>query len=742
MWFADTETCGLTGPAVISQRGRIDGPVELFNFWTNKASLGLEHIDELMRDDLVMYNAAFDSFQYNKIYNMLRLILKEKGNVKPYTLLDDPEYLIDMEFRAIDGVCVKPKAGLDLMLFAQQGPYQKCMERKEIRIRRIPLQVANELCELLNANIVFDSILFMKGDGIQWKVGESKDAKGVKLDSFRDVYCKFKPSFSLKHIATDLGIVEQAKQFKDVGAPQEIMPSELNFAPYAKAFSHIDDSQWPMIHKIIKKKSVSELEKLKLPYFGTWPHFMKAQIDFWETNKEAREYASDDVVLLREMYKKFGCPSVGDDNSTLAFSVGACRYRGYDVDEDKLRETKENLIEKVELFPEYRKTTKCLEYIQASMSPIQRVAMGQKTDKVALSKLSGPAGERARIIEEARSSDKMINIIDKLLISKRLFAGFRVMGTLSDRMSGSDGLNPQGIPKSTDFRSMFPLGNNLHMGDFDAFEVSIFEAVSSDENLRKQLVSGKKIHALYGTYVYDIPYEEMLTSPLYKKAKAAVFATMYGAQAPKLANVLGITEDDALVALGNFYSDYPGVGREAEAIKKLYSPLKQDAGGRIAWYGCQTYVESLYGFKRYFDIELQACKGLFDLASNLPKEWNDQTTVRSEHKGQQTVLGACMSALYGAAFSIQNQIQRCAGNHRIQSTGAGAMKKLQRNVWDIQPPGSSSWVVQPMQIHDELCVPCTRSDLVERVVKHSIEEIKQTIPLCQMEFSKAESWAA
>ena len=125
-----------------------------------------------------------------------------------------------------------------------------------------------------------------------------------------------------------------------------------------------------------------------------------------------------------------------------------------------------------------------------------------------------PAAVRAAEILGIKIAAKEIELYKKLLRAGRFHASFVVIGTLSSRMAGADGLNPQGIKHTDDVRELFFLawdGMELSIGDFDAFEVSIADAVCDDPALRSDLLSGKKIHGIFGSLMYpDMTYEEIL----------------------------------------------------------------------------------------------------------------------------------------------------------------------------------------------------------------------------------------
>jgi len=167
-------------------------------------------------------------------------------------------------------------------------------------------------------------------------------------------------------------------------------------------------------------------------------------------------------------------------------------------------------------------------------------------------------------------------------------------------------------------------------------------------------------------------------------------------------------------------------------------------GTAVEWNEPAPYVESLFGFKRYFTIENKICKALFDLAQKLPEPWlKVRKTVKRREK-EQTACGAIQSSLYATAFAIQAASMRAAGNHRIQSTGAQICKRMQRAIGDLQPAGVHPWVVQTLNSHDEILSVNKPSvaPAVAKVVADTVAEFQKVIPLLDIEWkSDLSSWA-
>jgi DNA polymerase I-like protein with 3'-5' exonuclease and polymerase domains len=209
---------------------------------------------------------------------------------------------------------------------------------------------------------------------------------------------------------------------------------------------------------------------------------------------------------------------------------------------------------------------------------------------------------------------------------------------------------------------------------------------------------------------------------------------------------LGIDIETANLAYTGFINRYPKIAEARRNIFDMFCSMRQPngIGTKVEWHTPKDYIESLFGFKRYFILENKISKALFELACNPPKEWKQQKVKVVRREREQTAFGATQSALYAAAFNMQSANMRAAANHVIQSSGAQITKRVQRRVWDLQPPGVHDWIVQPMNVHDELMIP-THPDFVNQVkdvVDLTVNSFRGTIPLIKMDWAIAlKSWA-
>jgi hypothetical protein len=372
-----------------------------------------------------------------------------------------------------------------------------------------------------------------------------------------------------------------------------------------------------------------------------------------------------------------------------------------------------------------------------------------------------PSARRAEDVLNWKITNKEIELYNKLLLAGRFHAAFNVIGTMSSRMSGTAGLNAQGIKNDKRVRSAFPLkwdGMVLCGGDFDGFEVTLADAVFSDENLRADMLAGKSIHTLMAAEIYpDKTPEQILASKshkdggtidMYSRGKQAVFAFLYGGDENTINKKLSIPMKVARAAMTNFQAKYPGIKQSRDNIAKILGALSQadGIGSKVYYKEPGEKVVTFLGFPRYYNLENGIIKALYHLASKgMPPEWHNLTYHVLRREKKQTPVGAVVSALYGAAFNIQSANMRSANNHLIQSPGAIITKRLQRRIWDHQPWGAGSWCVAPMNIHDEVLAvtnpECAMS--IARTVVEVVESYRPQVPLIGMGWAlNMESWGS
>jgi len=781
--FVDTETCGLHGVVVLLQWAEDDGEIFLHEVWKEPVHKTKKLIEYICDREVVGFNLVFDWFHLCKLYTLWNL------------LPDDwiPEEHINeialKEQEAMDGPCLKPLKACDLLLHSRNGPFQSLMSRDDIRLTKIPGPLAYALSEELENRIEFDDIYFARSkdkDAPKWRVLERKK-QGIVDPEFKDVVLKFNPAGGLKFLAEHALKRKPKYHFSEVELDTSFRPKELGYAPYALALS-TPDKNWEVWGK-------DEKGKQKLKGYA-WPGVVQEHIDHWHSNGPAREYANDDIVYTRDLWKYFDEPEAGDDDSELACMVGAVRWHGFVIDIDGIKELLVNARARVAKSPvNINKHWQVREYIMPYMSADEVTAtrFDETTNKATLEKIASwhivdedeicvkclssgvdddgnpclrcggdgimpvgthPAAERASAILDVKVAAKEVELYTKLLKAGRFHASFNVIGTLSSRMSGADGLNPQGIKKKPFVRNKFPLKWDDYFlcgGDFNSFEVVIAEAVFGDESLRADLQAGKKIHALLAQEYYQKTYEEVMADKdaggkMYGTAKSGIFGFMYGGDHTTWQKRLGWDEVRSEQTFEGLQKRYPGIKKARERIQTDFCSMTQPRGigTQVVWKAPADYCETFLGYRRYYTLENKICEALFGLAQRPPKHWRDCKLKVCRRDRLQTAAGAVQSAIYGAAFQIQARNMRSANNHLIQSPGAQITKRMQRRIWDLQPHGIGTWLVAPMNIHDEvMCV--THPSIVKKMthlVRDVVESYRPQVPLIGITWEEdMEHWA-
>lgn len=767
--YLDSETCGLHGLPVLLQYAYDDGPIHLYEPWREPVWKTLELIEEMMKHCLVGFNLAFDMFHLCKLYTTWKLL---EPDFIPET---DVRLVAEKEILARDGPCVKPASALDLMLHSRKGPFQCLMARDKVRIKRVPTILAGALAQELEKRVEIEGIMFARRkdkNAPRWQVFDRTNRDGDVDPDFKDVVLTFHPAGGLKYLAEH--VLEHQPDFHFSDIECEIRPIEKGYIPFALGIAKPEDD-WQVFDKTGKLLGQA------------WPGIIHHHIEHWATNKEARQYAADDVKFTRLLDEYFEFPETGDDDSILSCMVAAVRWHGFIVDVEKAEELLEKAKAVVIKSPvNINKPNQVRRYIRECMDETEALLIDQSTKRANLesirdemvvtekgeicikclgignlsgepcSRCSGngemplgptPASQRAREILEVKIAAKEVELLSKLVEAGRFHASFNVIGTLSSRMSGGDGLNAQGIKRSKEVRRMFPLawdGKILCGGDFDSFEVVLADAVFQDKKLRKELLAGKKIHALMGQELFPgLTYEDILNTKgqeddLYSKGKQGIFALLYGGDHNTIHNKLSVPIEVAETAFENFQKRFPDIKRKREEVFSMFQALKQPGGigTAVMWTDPAEYSETFLGFRRFFTLENSIVKELFNLARRPPKQWNkvNLKVIRSDRV--QTAGGAVASALYGAAFQLQAATTRAANNHLIQSPGAQITKRVQRKIWDVQPSGVNDWYVAPMNVHDEVMVVMDESvrKKVAETVAETVVSYRDEVPLIAMEW--------
>lgn len=700
MLYVDTETCGFTGPIVTIQTGDGDDYSEVHHVWRESAKETLSLIEGLLDDTIVLYNASFDSFHLHKLYNILARV--KDCNLPP--IIQEVAAIERNLIQPGNKFCLRPKRCIDIFLILRSTIYQYLCSRKPIIIRDVPEQIVPALQQFLEKFVSdhIPSLMFArfknKVQGNYWTISPSGNAGFVNLT------LEFAPTQALKPVTS------------------------YHFKIKTRKFSE----NLPFINEIEY-----------FPFSAAWTSNISQYIKYWAEDENAIKYAHDDIKFLQMWVKELGIDETTTDiNSELAWMVGGVRFHGFSLDTNKLTIALNKISnQNVPIAPR-----EALRYIKDDITNPLLSASIQNTNKTTLEALIREGNVRAKEIYDARRLVKQKELLQKLNFAGRFFPDFNVVGTTSNRMSGRSGLNPQGISKDQNIRSIFTFadeGFTLCAGDFDAQEVTIADAIYNDPKLRESLQSGQKIHRIFASLVFSKPQNE-INDKEYFIGKTCVFAMIYGGGIDRIAKVAGITIEHAQKVYDEFTKLYPKVAEGRKKVFDAFCSMRQPGGigSAVIWANPARYANSLFGFKRDFIIYNLFSKFLFELATNLPIKDNTKVERR---KRQQTVSGATKTALYGTAFNLQSKNMSAACNHEIQATGASITKLLQFSLYkEHQPIGVHPFNVVLVNVHDEV-IAAVRNSIVEDVnktVNTTIHNLQSVVPLLKLQWkTNLNSWA-
>lgn len=792
--LVDTETCGLHGVPVLLQLAVDDGPVNVMHLWREPIARSLATIERIVEGRVVAHNLRFDWWHLSKWHNMCRWLMDNNfadPDTRPVEL--NVNLMAEAEWQSQFGMCLKPAAAVDTQLLASKGECQSSlMAAKAIYVRRVPIGMADALRDQLNMATDLPWILFagMKDKKQRWVVTENTDQRTGEVDPYwRDIKISFKPSKTLKDLAVFLCGHEPPKKFEDVAFTE--LPADEGFAPFAKLLSE-PGREW--LYPVRKKQPNGDYSMKMMP---TWPALIHQHVEHWATNLDAQAYAEDDIHMLRKLYAHFGSPE-SDDDGMVACQVASVRLRGFDINVEGLEKQRNESVRVVETAQLNVNSPKQVAgYVAEALDAMEQLILTNGCDQKVIDSIKiefnlekeedcicepehrpnckrcngkgtvgpgpMPVVERVEHIESVRKHTKRVELFDKLLLARRAYPDFNVIGTKSGRLSGASGLNFHGVDHSDAVRALFLLCGpavgawecepgtilTLSAGDYESQELAIAATAMRDEDLMADMASGQKLHGIFAAQAFETTYEDIMANKndgRYAKGKGGVFAILYGGTFQTVAKNMGIEVEVAEGAYNRMIGKYPQMGNTRKKITERFSSMHQDAEGRIEYRDPpEKFIESVFGFRRYFETEYEIQRMILSVIRNMPKQWKEiEVKVERKEGKVQSMSGALCSALYGAAFSIQNKVIRASNNHVIQSTGRHLTVGMQSALWTLQPTGIHPFRLTLMSIHDELAVVCPPDVVpqVNAVVKAKIEEQCETVPLTSMNwFNGNQSWA-
>lgn len=191
------------------------------------------------------------------------------------------------------------------------------------------------------------------------------------------------------------------------------------------------------------------------------------------------------------------------------------------------------------------------------------------------------------------SSTYVEGLLKEVREDGRVHSSFKQTETRTGRISSTEP-NMQNIPVRTELgRSMRKFfiakdGYVLLDADYSQIELRILAAMSGDENMRNNFLSGKDVHTATASSVFGLP-EEMITSEMRRSAKAVNFGIVYGIGAFSLSKDIDVSVAEADRYIKNYFATYP-------KIKEFMDSSVENAvstGYAVTAFGRRRYIAEL-----------------------------------------------------------------------------------------------------------------------------------------------------
>lgn len=191
------------------------------------------------------------------------------------------------------------------------------------------------------------------------------------------------------------------------------------------------------------------------------------------------------------------------------------------------------------------------------------------TDKDALAAIQDFHPLPAKILEYRGKLKMLRTYVEALLDAAddegRVHTNFNLHSTVTGRLSSSDPINLQNIPRTEEARNAFIAtpGYTLVEADLSQAEVRVLAWYCKDPNLIKALAEGGDVHIRTACIMFRKKPKEV-TKELRQAAKRLSFATIYGQSVEALAKELGVSVTEAKELQEQFFGTFP---RAREWIK-------------------------------------------------------------------------------------------------------------------------------------------------------------------------------
>jgi len=472
-----------------------------------------------------------------------------------------------------------------------------------------------------------------------------------------------------------------------------------------------------------KSKYEVELEQAVLFKFGKRA---KVKDSLWRLHaNEVKEYAKEDALLTLQIFlkqqdriKKEDVESIVNFESRLIPLLFEIRKRGVRININKAEQLYETL-EKKQMSVQSRLNSLGGDDVNVWANASIKQAYDKNkitynytakgTPSFTASWLETQVDDVSKSILEVRKLDKIRNtFIKNMILEKavggRIYCNFNPHGTVTGRFS-SNYPNLQQVPARDP--ELGPLIRSLFIpeeesewvcADYSQQEPRVLVHYASLKNMQTAIQAKEKFNTDDSTDFHQM-VAEMAGIPR-KQAKTINLGLFYGMGNKKLANELGLDENQAYELFNKYHSKVP-------FVKELSRQVSHVASTR-------GYIKTLLGRKRRFDLWE-------------PKDsWGERPVTRSEafEKYPKQELKRAMT--------------HTGLNALIQGSSADITKAAMLKIWDA---GLLDEIDIKLTIHDELdfSIPHAKQKCLDEAIHLMKNCVELQVPL-KVDVEKGDSW--
>lgn len=289
-------------------------------------------------------------------------------------------------------------------------------------------------------------------------------------------------------------------------------------------------------------------------------------------------------------------------------------------------------------------------------------------DGAALKAISKHHGAVKMILDykdEAKHLSSFVEgITDFIQSDGKLHGEFKQVGTVTGRYAAANP-NLQQLPYEARKMYFAEEGSLILSADFSAQEPRLLTHMTKCAAMVEAYSNDRDLYSEMASRVFNKPLSECGDGSVYRKqSKMILLAVMYGMGSFSLAEILGISKEDAQQMIDDFYKGYPEVDRWIQGNQKTVVK--------------QRYVETLWGTRRRFTSEN------FDI---LKKPWSNLTEEEKKlRSAANRALRQCTNAIIQGGAASQTKQVLVAMRKRLaelsESRGKANCFKLQAAIHD------------------------------------------------------------